>query len=45
MNLKTRYMTERDEIRGFAIARDAGISLLALVLLIWFWPLRTVPTE
>ena len=44
MTLKTRYFTERDEFRIGALIRDSGISVLALVLLIWFWPLRTVPT-
>lgn len=27
-----------------AIARDAGIFLASLILIVWLWPLRTVPT-
>ncbi len=44
MSLKTRYMTEGNERRSFLIARDAGLLLLALFLLVVYWPLRTVPT-
>ena len=45
MSFKTRYFDERDEtIRMGAAARDAGILLVLLVLLLALWPLRTVPT-
>lgn len=44
MNLTTRYLTEQNELRTFVIARDASLALLVLVMAIWFWPLRTVPT-
>lgn len=43
MSLQTRYV-DGDEIRLFAILRDAGLAALTLLLLFWFWPLRTVPT-
>ena len=43
MSLQTRYV-DGDEIRLFAILRDAGLAALMLLLLFWFWPLRTVPT-
>ena len=44
MTMQTRYITERNEVRGFAIARDVLVLIMALVLLIWMWPLRSVPT-
>ena len=44
MSLMSRYRTERNEIRGAAIARDALIGGVVLILLLVFWPLRTVPT-
>lgn len=44
MTLKTRYFTEREEIRIGAIARDVLLFIVAFVLLIWMWPLRSVPT-
>lgn len=53
MNLKNRYTTrvpasqyqnEHDEINTFAVVRDALIAVVSLVLLLSFWPFRTVPT-
>lgn len=45
MNFSSRYINEQQGgIRIAAIVRDAVPLLAALVLVIWFWPLRTVPT-
>lgn len=39
-----RYLTENRDLNVFAITRDFSIALLVLILLLVFWPLRTVPT-
>jgi prohibitin 2 len=44
MTLKTRYFTEREELKPEAIVRDVVIAIVSAVLLIWLWPLRSVPT-
>ncbi len=44
MSLKTRYFDESGAARRFLMLRDAVLALVALVLLMMFWPLRTVPT-
>jgi regulator of protease activity HflC (stomatin/prohibitin superfamily) len=48
MNLQTRYSTETEHgarrWNGFALGRDAVLMGLALMFLVAFWPLRTVPT-
>lgn len=44
MSLTTRYMNERNEPRAGAIVRDVLLTILVVILLIAFWPLRTVPT-
>lgn len=56
MNFKDRYTVTREktdrfgdkvveqELRHFAIMRDGFIIFVALLLLITYWPLRTVPT-
>lgn len=44
MTLRSRYMTEHNELRAVPLVRDALIALAALVLLLALWPLRAVPT-
>jgi regulator of protease activity HflC (stomatin/prohibitin superfamily) len=44
MNLKTRYLNEKQEISAFAVLRDALILFVLVGALTWIWPLRTVPT-
>lgn len=43
MNLEQRYFTPRG-INTFAVVRDAIIALVLLIILLSFWPFRTVPT-
>lgn len=43
----SRYITTRDsreQINVFAVARDLVIAIVVLILLVSFWPLRSVPT-
>ncbi len=44
MTMKTRYLTDRDELNTPAVLRDFAIVLVSLIALIWLWPLRSVPT-
>lgn len=44
MSLKTRYFAPNGAPNAAAIARDAAIAFILLVVVIWAWPLRTVPT-
>jgi prohibitin 2 len=48
MDMSQRYIKEDSrfgkQLNVFAVARDAGIALLVLILLLSFWPFRTVPT-
>ena len=44
MSLMSRYTNERNEVRGIVVARDGVVGALVLILLVIFWPLRTVPT-
>ena len=43
MSITNRYFPN-GEPNGIAILRDTAILIVALVALIWLWPLRTVPT-
>ena len=42
--MKNRYLNERGELSVFTLARDVLVALVVVVLLVVFWPLRTVPT-
>jgi len=44
MTILSRYTTDRNELRIVPLARDIGAVLLSAILLLWLWPLRTVPT-
>jgi len=44
MSIGSRYLNERQQLRTGAVLRDGLIVLVLVVLLAWFWPLRTVPT-
>ena len=39
-----RYIDDRQNLKPFAVGRDAAIGVLALAIAVSFWPLRTVPT-
>jgi prohibitin 2 len=42
--MTTRYKTESNALNVLAVVRDVFVFVIALVLLIWMWPLRSVPT-
>ena len=44
MDLKTRLMSDDDGARATGLLRRGAMLLVAVVLLSWLWPLRTVPT-
>ncbi|MBP6676144.1 MAG: prohibitin family protein [Vitreoscilla sp.] len=44
MDLKTRLMSDDDGARASGLLRKGAMLLVAVVLLAWLWPLRTVPT-
>ncbi len=44
MDLKTTWMSNEGGARATGLLRKAAPLLVAAVLLIWMWPLRTVPT-
>ncbi len=44
MDSKGRYTDGLGNFNGGALARDVLIAVVVLVLLVWVWPLRTVPT-
>lgn len=39
-----RYLDDKDDIRLFPVIRDVLIVVFAVVFLITYWPIRTVPT-
>lgn len=39
-----RYIDERGRLQQFALIRDVIIGIIALVFVMWVWPLRQVPT-
>ncbi|MCV2370485.1 prohibitin family protein [Roseateles oligotrophus] len=43
MSINNRYRVD-GYARPGAMLRDLGLALLALLVLVWLWPLRTVPT-
>ncbi len=48
MSLRTRYVTVDDRgqqtVAAFALIRDGLVLLLAVYVLVWLWPVRSVPT-
>src|SRR5262245_10659027 len=44
MDLKGRYFAEGSEVNRGKLLRNGLILLVLVVLLVAFWPLRTVPT-
>lgn len=44
MDMSQRYITPQKELKVFSVARDAAIALIILIVLLSFWPFRTVPT-
>jgi regulator of protease activity HflC (stomatin/prohibitin superfamily) len=44
MSFNDRYRSENNQMRLFPLLRDLVLGLLVLVLLVAFWPLRSVPT-
>lgn len=44
MDLKTTLMSNEGSARASGLLRKAALLLVAVVLLVWLWPLRTVPT-
>jgi len=44
MSFNDRYRSENNQMRLFPLLRDLVFGLLVLVLLVAFWPLRSVPT-
>lgn len=44
MDLKTRLMSDDGGAKASGLLRKGALALVALVLLSWLWPLRTVPT-
>jgi regulator of protease activity HflC (stomatin/prohibitin superfamily) len=43
MSLANRYIKD-NELKATAVARDVVIAIVALILAVAFWPLRSVPT-
>lgn len=44
MTESARYYTESKQLKSLSVFRDVVLFAIAMVLLIWMWPLRTVPT-
>ena len=44
MDVNSRYRTEHGVLKVGAVLRDAAIAAVAGILLLAFWPIRTVPT-
>ena len=44
MDSRSRYADGLGHFNSAALVRDAMVVLVALVVLVWLWPLRTVPT-
>lgn len=44
MSVKDRYRSENNQLQLFPLLRDVVLGLLVVVLLVAFWPLRSVPT-
>lgn len=44
MNFLDRFTTARGELRVGSAARVISAAMIAVILLLWLWPLRTVPT-
>ena len=44
MDSRSRYADGLGHFNFAALVRDALVVLIALVVLVWLWPLRTVPT-
>lgn len=42
--MASRYVDDRGRLQQFALIRDAVIAIIALIFVIWIWPLRQVPT-
>lgn len=44
MTLKDRYASDDGRVNPRSLLRDALVALVVLALLMWIWPLRSVPT-